>query len=275
MIFHTIKLEHLKKSLMKKIFLILPVIAFAVLLLNGFYGHLLFTSPYDQDINKYSIYVHFQEEWNSYPVNVLFEITNVWSNPNQNESVYSADFSDVTNFDNYNSNNLQFQDNRGYVELKHQFSDCNSSWKPMTYRYVIDSLRNQIELIQGSQLNSDTYVSILPNIKSINSADSNYYAQFIPICSDEKITSYGYSISIDDQNSWFDVYFVDSTKEFNNYLKNKKFKFYTDEGCFGNSFTSFSGVCENIDGESGLLILIPDNLNRSLTKIKVNLHEKI
>ena len=176
---------------MKKIFLILPAIAFAVLLLNGFYGHLLFTSPYDQDINKYSIYVHFQEEWNSYPVNVLFEITNVWSNPNQNESVYSADFSDVTNFDNYNSNNLQFQDNRGYVELKHQFSDCNSSWKPMTYRYVIDSLRNQIELIQGSQLNSDTYVSILPNIKSINSADSNYYAQFIPICSDEKITSYG------------------------------------------------------------------------------------
>ena len=37
---------------MKKIFLILPAIAFAVLLLNGFYGHLLFASPYDQDINK-------------------------------------------------------------------------------------------------------------------------------------------------------------------------------------------------------------------------------
>ena len=260
---------------MKKIFLILPVIAFAVLLLNGFYGHLLFTSPYDQDINKYSIYVHFQEEWNSYPVNVLFEITNVWSNPNQNESVYSADFSDVTNFDNYNSNNLQFQDNRGYVELKHQFSDCNSSWKPMTYRYVIDSLRNQIELIQGSQLNSDTYVSILPNIKSINSSDSNYYAQFIPICSDEKITSYGYSISIDDQNSWFDVYFVDSKQQFDNYLKSEKFNFYTNDGCFGKSYISFSGICENIDGNSGLLILIPDNLSRSLTKIEINLHEKI
>ena len=47
---------------MKKIFLILPMLAFIVLLLNGFFGHSLFTSPYEQDINKYSIYVHFQED---------------------------------------------------------------------------------------------------------------------------------------------------------------------------------------------------------------------
>ncbi|MDC0638482.1 hypothetical protein OAP30_03470 [Nitrosopumilus sp.] len=260
---------------MKKIFFILPAIAFAVLLLNGFYGHLLFASPYDQDINKYSIYVHFQEEWDSYPVNILFEITNVWSNSNPTNHVYSTDFSDVSNFDNYNSNNLQFQNNRGYVELKHQFSDCNSSWKPMTYRYAIDSVRNQIELIQGSELNYDTYVSIFPNIKSTNSIESNFYAQFIPICSDKKITSYEYSVSIDDGNSWFDVYFVDSKKQFENYLENQNFDFYTNEGCYGKNYTSFSGVCENINGESGLLILIPDNLNRSLTKIEISLHEKI
>ena len=122
---------------MKKIFLILPLFAFVVVLTNGLYGHLLFSSPYDQDINKYSIYVHFQEEWNSFPTNVLFEITNVWSNPNTNDQIYSTDFSNVSDFDNYNFNNLQYQDNRGYVELKHQFSDCNSSWKPIAYLYVI------------------------------------------------------------------------------------------------------------------------------------------
>ena len=260
---------------MKKIFLILPVIAFVILLLNGLFGHLLFTSPYDQDINKYSIYVHFQEEWNSYSANLLFDVTTVWSNPNPADYVYSTDFSNVSNFDNYNSNNFQFQNNRGYVELKHQFSDCNSSWKPMTYRYVIDTIRNQIELIQGSELNNDTYVSIFPNIKSMDSIESNFYVQFIPICSDKKITSYEYSISIDDRNSWFDVYFVDSQKQFENYLESKKFDFYKNKSCFGKSYTSFSGVCENIDGESGLLILIPDNLNRSLTKIEVHLHEKI
>ena len=35
-----------------------------------------------------------------------------------------------------------------------------------TYRYAIDTVRNQIELIQGSELNADTYVSTFPNIKS-------------------------------------------------------------------------------------------------------------
>ena len=260
---------------MKKIFLILPVAVFLLVLLNGFFGHLLFTSPYDQDINKYSIYVHFQEEWNSYPVNILFDVTNVWSNSNINNYTYSTDFSNVSNFDNYNSNNLQYQDNRGYVELKHQFSDCNSNWKPMLYRYAIDTVRNQIELIQGSELNNDPYVSILPNIKSTNSISSKFYVQFIPICTDKNTTSYEYSISIDDKTSWIDVYFVDSKKQFENYLTSDKFDFYTDDGCFGKNYHSFSGICENIDQESGLLIIIPDNLNRSLTKIKVNLHEKI
>jgi hypothetical protein len=257
----------------KKIFFILPVIAFILIFSNMFFGHLLFV--YDQDINKYSIYVHFQEEWNSYPVNILFDVTNVWSNPNFSNYTYSTDFSNVSDFDNYNSNNLQYQDNRGYVELKHQFSDCNSSWKPMLYRYAIDSVRTQIELIQGNELNNDPYVSILPDIKSINSTVSEFYVQFIPICTDKKITSYEYSISIDDETSWFDVYFVNSKKQLENYLNYNFFDFYTDNDCFGKNYHSFSGICENIDQESGLLIIIPDNLNRSLTKIKVNLHEKI
>ncbi len=260
---------------MKKIFLILPLIAFVIVFTNGLYGHLLFSSPYDQDINKYSIYVHFQEEWNSYPVNLLFDITNVWSNPNIDNQTYSNDFSNVSNFDNYNSNNLQYQDNRGYVELKHQFSDCNSSWKPMLYRYAIDIARNQIQLIQGSELNNDPYVSIFPKIKSTNSGATNFYVQFIPICTDKNTTSYEYSISIDDKTSWFDVYFVDSKKQFENYIDIDKFDFYTDDGCFGQSYHSFTGTCQNVDYESGLLIIIPDNLNRSLTKIVVNLHEKI
>ena len=260
---------------MKKIFFILPVVAFMIVLLNGLFGHSLFTSPYDQDINKYSIYVHFQEEWNSYPVNILFDVTNVWSNPNISNQTFSTDFSNVSNFDNYNSNNLQYQDNRGYVELKHQFNDCNSSWKPMLYRYAIDTIRNQIELIQGSELNNDPYVSIFPNIKSTNSIASEFYIQFIPICTNKNMTSYEYSISIDDKTSSIDVYFVDSKKQFENYIVSKKFNFYIDEGCYGKNFQSFSGICENIDKESGLLIIIPDNLNRALTKIKVNLHEKI
>jgi hypothetical protein len=260
---------------MKKIFLILPILAFVIVLLNGLFGHSLFTTPYDQDINKYSIYVHFQEEWNSFPSNVLFEVTNVWSNSNPNHQIYSTDFSNVSDFDNYNSNNLQYQDNRGYVELKHQFSDCNTSWKPMLYRYAVDVVRNQIELLQGNELNNDPYVPVFSNIKSKNLDTPKFYAQFIPICTDKDVTSYEYSISIDDKNSWFNVYFVNSKKQFENYIGSEKFDFYTHDDCFGKNYNSFSGICENIEQESGLLIIIPDNLDRSLTKIKVNLHEKI
>ena len=79
----------------------------------------------------------------------------------------------------------------------------------MLYRHAIDLVRTQIELIQGNELNNDPYVSILPDIKSINSTVSKFYVQFIPICTDKKITSYEYSISIDDETSWIDVYIVE------------------------------------------------------------------
>ena len=35
----------------------------------------------------------------------------------------------------------------------------------------------------------------------------------------------------------------------------------------------FSGLCRDIDKESGILIVIPDKLNFSLTKLTINLHE--
>ena len=58
-------------------------------------------------------------------------------------------------------------------------------------------------------------------------------------------------------------------------MNSEKFDFYMNDGCFGKNYRSFSGTCENVNQESGLLIIIPDNLDRYLTKIKVNLHEKI
>ena len=47
------------------------------------------------------------------------------------------------------------------------------------------------------------------------------------------------------------------------------------EGCFGHNLQSFSGTCENVEKNSGLLIIVPDELHNSLTKISVNLHEKV
>ena len=69
--------------MMKRIFyFIIPVIAFALILSNALLGNLIFDFSYDQNINKYSIYIHLQSDWKSSPGNILFDITNVSSNPN-------------------------------------------------------------------------------------------------------------------------------------------------------------------------------------------------
>jgi hypothetical protein len=257
------------------LYFIIPVVAFALILSNAFFGHLLFDTPYAQDINKYSIYVHLQQEWNSYPGNILFEITNVWTNPNTDKQKYSVDPSDISTLTTHNSNQLQYQNKKSYVELKHEFSNCESSWKPMLYRYAIDTLRNKIELIQGAKLNDDPYISILPNIHIEKQMNPTSYVQFIPLCTSKENTSYEYSISIDNNNALFDVYFVPSKEQASNYLNSDNFYYYQDDGCFGNGYQSFSGVCNNVGKNSGLLIVLPDSLDKSLTKVKVSLHEII
>ena len=150
----------------KSLYYIIPIIAIGLVLSNAFFGHLIFGSPYDQDINKYSIYVHLQDNWKSAPGNILFDVTNVWSNPDPDSDAKSFSINpyDISELTDYNSNQLQYQNNKSYVELKHEFSNCDSNWKPMLYRYVIDGLRNKIEIAQGSQLNDDPYVSLVPNV---------------------------------------------------------------------------------------------------------------
>ena len=138
---------------MKRIFyFIIPVVAFVLILTNALFGHLIFDSSYDQDINKYFIYVHLQQDWNSYTRNILFDITNVWSNTNQESDTKSFSINpyDVSKLTKYNSNQIQYQHQKSFVELQHEFSNCSSNWKPISYRYAIDSFRNKIESIQGS-----------------------------------------------------------------------------------------------------------------------------
>lgn len=259
---------------MKNMFyFIIPVAAFVLILSNAFFGHLFFDTSGDHDINKYSIYVHLQQDWNSYPGNILFEITNVWYNPNSDKQEYSVDPSDISTLAIYNSNQLQYQNEKSYVELRHEFGNCDSNWKPMLYRYAIDTVRNKIELIQGTKLNDDPYISILPAIPAEKQMTSSSYVQFIPLCTSKENTSYEYSILIDDKSAWFDVYFVPSKDQLNNYLNSDGFYYYPNDRCFATGYQSFTGVCNNVEKNSGLLIMIPDSLDRSLTKVKVNLHE--
>lgn len=267
-----------------KLYLIMIPIAFVLILSNALFGHLIFGSPYDQDINKYSIYVHLQQEWESYPSNILYDVTTVWSNPNVTSSskLFYDESLDGSTITDYNFNQLQYQNEKSFVELNHEYSNCETSWKPALYRYAIDSVRNNFRYVQGTQLNNDPYVSVFPNIQNSNYDEqkqqeliSNGFAQFIPICTYNENTTYEWAISINDKKTAFDAYFVSSEKQLENFLNPKtSFSFYDRQGCFVRNHQSFSDVCDNVSADSGILIVIPDKLSMSLTKITISLHEK-
>ena len=261
---------------MKKVFYgIIPAVIIFLILMNMLYGHILIASVSEEVTNKYEVYVHLQPEWNIPQKNILFEITNSWYKLDSSETTFEK------NVANHNYNELQYLGDKSYVELKHDFSNCQDEWQPMLYRKAVDTVRHEIEFFQGKQLSSDPKISIYPDIENESydkvvqqSMIISGFSQFIPICTSKEYTSYDYSIKTDSNAVGFDVYFVTSIDERNDFHDSKdNFDFYTADGCFAKNKKSFSGFCDNIGKNSGLLIVIPDALDKPLTKVFVTLKE--
>lgn len=256
------------------IYIIVPTIAFFIILINAFYGHLLFLPDSAQVVNRYSVYIHLQPEWQSGSKNILFDVTNVWYKSRENK------IDNTTIISTYNSNQVQYINGKSYVELKHDFSNCQGEWQPMIYRKAVDSIRHEIEVIQGNQLSTDPDVVIYPNIENANYHKSQQeikirdgYAQFIPICTSKKTTSYNYSIKTDNPKIGFDVYFVPSSVKPSNFFS-YDFDDLKRQGCFVQNKQSYSGTCNNLKQDDKLVIIFPDELDPWLTKVIVNLYEQ-
>ena len=68
---------------------------------------------------------------------------------------------------------------------------------------------------------------------------------------------------------------MSSHDEMINYLKSDSFRFYAQEGCLTQNYHSFSGIYKNVGKNFGLLIIIPDNLEQTLTKVRISIHKKL
>ena len=81
---------------MNKIFYaIIPILAFSLIFVNAFFGHLIFTSESQEVVNKYSVYVHLLSEWQSDSKNIIFDVTNSWhklDKINNVNHVFDAEF---------------------------------------------------------------------------------------------------------------------------------------------------------------------------------------
>lgn len=260
----------------KILYVVLPILAFSIIFVNAFYGHLIFASDTQEVINKYSVYVHLLPEWNSDSKNIIFDVTNTW---HKSDKINDVNHVFDAKSKEYNINQLQTLNGKSYVELKHEFSDCQEEWQPMLYRKAIDTVRHEIEYVQGQQLSTDPNVSVYPDIENKNYDNSqqqlqikNGHVQFFPICTSKDTTSYDYSIKTDNKDLGFDVYFVSSDIQRENFAKGG-FDYYTNSECFGQNKQSYSGTCNNLQKDSGLLVIFPDNLKPWTTKVTVNLYE--
>jgi hypothetical protein len=231
-----------------------------------------------QAINKQSVYVHLQPEWNSYPGNIVYDITNIWTRTG-NEVPLDAKTRLAIAKDT-NVEELHYVHNKSYTIVQHDNTNCHDVWEPHYARFGADVIRHQIEYLSGLQKSPDPNINMFASIKSKQdeseheSQAKSGYSQFIPICTEKDVTSFDYSVRINDNSVGFDVYFVKSAQEQQNYDQNKDFQYYTTGQCFGKNFASFSGTCYDVDKNAGLLIIIPDNLSLPLTKLDVWLYEK-
>lgn len=261
------------------LYVAVPAAAFALVLSNALFGHLLGAGDAEQVANRYSVYVHLQPEWDSHPRNIIFEVTNSWYKSRGGEGGGGGAGGDAAT---YNENRLLSAGGKEYVELRHGFSECRDEWQPILYRRAIDAVRHEIEYLQGGQLHIDPSVSMYPSVpnEAYGGADHDSlmrsgYAQFIPVCtSAEASTTYEYSVRTDATGIGIDAYFVPSESQRDAYYGDGGFEASEERGCSARNMRSFSGACPGVGPGGGLLLVLPDALDKSVTKVTVNLYER-
>lgn len=245
------------------------VILFSVLVVDDAFG--IFIESRDtikiSQTNEYANYVHFQPEWKSYPRNLIIDVTTTWERevvPGEEEQ------SDITKYGaKQRQNGLQYVNNKPVVAVQYDYRDCESQWIHYA-KTGIDFIRYNLNFFEGN--------TSIPNSAYSDESQKqklqNGFAQFVPICTSKESTNYEYVVSVNDDAIGFDVYFVPSyVQQWYYFLYPENFEYYSNDGCFANNFQKFSGTCSGVDKNSGLLIVVPDELSRPLTKISVKLTE--
>lgn len=231
-----------------------------------------------QAVNKQSFYVHLQPEWQSYPRNLVYDVTNVWTSDGAQrvlDSQARLNLSKQANVDTVHSVH-----GKSYILVHHGNTECSDVWEPHYARFGADAIRHHIEYAMGVQKSPDPNINLYTPLESKQDPQEHAtqiktgYSQFIPVCTSREVTSFDYSIKINDENVGFDVYFVPSMDEQAAFDQGDAgFNYYTDGECSAKNYVRFSGTCHNVERNSGLLVAVPDNLNLPLTKIEVWFYE--
>ena len=236
--------------------------------------------------NTYYVYVDELPSWADHAVNAVYDSTRYWEKPNPELKFYIADNPNYADFSVKWVKDFGGEQHIGYafgdflVEVGLGDSDCHGKWQPYSANYVAQIMTHEFGHVLGLDHSNDVNSIMYPT--SINleygTVEEEFtltegYAQFYSICTIKDKTSINYWVGVDDPTYGFDVYFVPSVKSFDDWADGKPFKYYSDEGCLGKDYRSFSGTCNGVSEGSGLLVIMDSTLTNPLTQVTIKTTE--
>lgn len=216
--------------------------------------------------NTYYVYIDPLPEWADYASNVMYESTTYWQqvNPQLNffkvEDPKDADLK-INWVKDFGQEHIGYAYGSRFIEVGLGDSNCLETWNPYSSKHVASIMKHEIGHILGLEHSSDPNNIMYPStqdteygIIELDFTLKENQIQFIPICTSKDVTTFDYNVSTSTENG-FDVFFVPSIDEMNNWSENQYLRHYENDECFAEGYLEFGGTCNGIRKGSGLLIM--------------------
>lgn len=238
-----------------------------------------------QQTTSYSIYVEPLPDWAAdYAGNVMYSATKAWEDANPDIKFYQASSPEEADLivqwiRDYGTEYVGEAIGGQVIQVGLGNSYCMGQWNPFSSETVTLIAEHELGHFLGFDHSSDESDIMYPTLKyrygavEVEENLAPNYAWFVSVCTLEEVTSYWYQVEMEEEAYGFDVYFVPSKAEYDQYTAGSAFSYYSDADCYGENYVTYSRTCGGVAQESGLLIIAPDKLTNSLTRIKVQLME--
>ena len=231
-------------------------------------------------------YVEPLPEYASYANNVMELSTTAWEDANDNLQFIEVSSPQQANFQvqwvkEFGVEHVGYAFGSWFIEVGLGDSNCvGEMWQPYSEKYTTNIMTHEIGHVLGFDHVNDPDSIMYPtainweygNVETKKTL-TNGYGYFQPICTSKDVTTFDWYVSSDDPIYGFDVYFVPSKNEFNNWIDGESFDYFDGDGCYAENMLSVGGTCEGLTQDSGLLVVMGDTATEPLTDITLNLQE--
>lgn len=165
-----------------------------------------------------------------------------------------------------------------FIEIGLGDSSCGDTWRGYHPSTIQNIAIHEIGHILGHDHSPDPNNIMYPNLQNKQYLHESYeqttapgYIHYFPLCTSRNISSYDLQISADNTDS-FDVYFIPSHDEFDNFVDGS-FQYYSDSQCWAKNVQEFRGTCNDLSRDAGLLVALPSSEFDGLVKLSIVLQE--